>query len=165
MRRPWPTTGRCAMWEEGIAHICNCRNRNGSVGIDAGLRDGQPWICVSIPGRVKRLSSSAKRPDRLCGPTCFLFNGTRGVSPVVKNHSEKLTTYPISLQLHSSLRFHGVHSNNFKSKATHGEVQSLLFRIRFNVFPFKSSSLSFECGSETDYYVYVFPNVQLVNHV
>jgi len=45
------------------------------------------------------------------------------------------------------------------------EVESLLFRFRFNVFPLESSSLSLECGSETDYYVYVFPNVQLINHV
>jgi hypothetical protein len=95
-RRPWPTRGCCAIREEGIAHICNCRNWNGSVGIDAGIRDGQPWICVSILGRVKRLFSSAKCPDRLCGPTCFLFNVTGGVSPVIKSQSVKLTTYPIS---------------------------------------------------------------------
>jgi hypothetical protein len=52
-----------------------------------------------------------------------------------------------------------------KSTAAHGEVESLLFRIRFNAFPFEISSLSSECGSETDYYVYIFPNVQLTKHV
>jgi hypothetical protein len=88
-----------------------------------------------------------------------------GGSSVIKNQSVKLTTYPISPHLHTPIRLHGVQNNKFKSTAANGEVQSPLFRIRFNVLPLESSTLSVKCGSEIDYYVHVFPNVQLKNHV
>jgi len=96
MRRPWPTRGCCAMGEDGIVHICNCRNRNGSVGIDAGLRDGQPWICFdSQQGQETFLFCKMSRST--LQPNLLPISGTGGVSPVVKSQSVKLTTYPISL--------------------------------------------------------------------
>jgi hypothetical protein len=75
-----PSFRRRIYYLDSYAPICNWRNRNRPVGTDAGLRDGQPWIYVSIPDRVKRIFS-LKCSDRLWGPPCFLVNGHRGLFP------------------------------------------------------------------------------------
>jgi len=89
-----------------------------------------------IPHMVKKFLSSAKRPGRFWGPTCFPFNGQRELfSRWQTSRSVKLTAH---LHLVTRLRLsgaisphptwtHSLHRNNFALRRTSDDENELIF--------------------------------------